>query len=438
MIEQFFRLRENKTTIRREVVAGLTTFAAMSYILVVNPSILSQTGLNYEGLITVTALAAAFGSLAMALLTNYPIALAPGMGLNAYFTYTVVLTQGVPVSAALGLVFWNGILFLILSVSGLRARIANAIPFSLRIGVQCGIGLFIAFIGLQSGGIVAGHPQTLVTLGDFSQPGVILAFSGFLLMLFLVQRGIPGAIIIGIVLLTIIGLLIPATDGSRLTSMPSAIVSAPAPIDETFLQLDLLYLFQNFGAIYPILLALLFVDLFDTIGTLIGVSRRANLLDQNGDLPKMSRAMAADAAATTAGALLGTSTTTSYVESAAGIEAGGRSGLTAVTVAGCFLLALIFTPILTIIPPQATAPALVMVGIFMLHGLARLDFEDLTELAPAFVTMIAMPLTFSISEGIALGFITYVVIKGLSRQADQVTPLTAILALVFLLHYLFL
>jgi len=402
MIEQFFRLRENQTTIRREVVAGLTTFAAMSYILVVNPSILSQTGLSYEGLITVTALAAAFGSLAMALLTNYPIALAPGMGLNAYFTYTVVLTQGIPVSAALGLVFWNGRFqgsahvlptpFHSVSASASSAGSAFSSPLSV-----CRTAV--------SSQAIRRHWSPWVTFPSRASSSPSAAFCSCCFL------------------------------SSAVFPEPS---SSELFIDETFLKLDLLYLFQNFGAIYPILLALLFVDLFDTIGTLIGVSRRANLLDKNGDLPKMSRAMAADATATTAGALLGTSTTTSYVESAAGIEAGGRTGLTAVTVAGCFLLALIFTPILTIIPPQATAPALIMVGIFMLHGLARLDFEDLTELAPAFVTMIAMPLTFSISEGIALGFITYVVIKGLSRQADQVTPLTAVLALVFLLHYLFL
>lgn len=438
MFEKIFRLRENQTTFKRELLAGLTTFAAMSYILVVNPDILSKTGLGYEGLITVTALAAAIGSLAMALLTNYPIALAPGMGLNAYFTYTVVLTQGVPVEAALGLVFWNGILFLILSVSGLRARIAAAIPFSLRIGVQCGIGLFIAFIGLQNGGLVVDHPATLVTLGDFSQPGVILAFSGFFFMIFLVQRGLPGAIIIGILVITIAGLFLPNGQDSQITATPQAIFSAPAPIDETFLRLDLLYAFRHLDTILPILLALLFVDLFDTIGTLIGVSRRARLLDTKGELPKMSRALTADATATSVGALLGTSTTTSYVESAAGVESGGRTGLTAVTVALCFLLALIFTPILAVIPPEATAPALVLVGIFMLHGMARLNFDDLTELAPAFITMIAMPLTFSISEGIALGFITYVVVKGVTGQARQVSKLTAILAIVFLGHYLFL
>lgn len=436
IIEKLFRLRENQTTIRREIIAGLTTFAAMSYILVVNPGILSATGLDFQGLITVTALAAAFGSLAMALLTNYPIALAPGMGLNAYFTYTVVLTQGIPVEAALGLVFWNGILFLGLSLTGVRARIANAIPTSLRIGVQCGIGLFIAFIGLQNAGLVIDHPVTLVTLGDLSNPGPLLALAGLLLMVFLVYREVPGAIVLGILALTFVGLLLPTVGGGSITPAPRGLVSAPRGIEETFLKLDLLYLFKYFNEVWPILLALLFVDLFDTIGTLIGVSRRANLLDREDNLPKMSRALTADAAATTLGALLGTSTTTSYVESAAGVEAGGRTGLTSVTVAICFLLALIFTPLLTIIPPEATAPALILVGIFMVHGMSRLDFDDLTEVAPAFVTMLAMPLTYSISEGIGLGFITYVVVKGTTKRSSEVSLLTAILALVFLLHYL--
>lgn len=436
ILERLFQLRANQTTVRTEVLAGLTTFAAMSYILVVNPGILSQTGMDYRGLITVTALAAAIGSLAMALLTNYPIALAPGMGLNAYFTFTVVLTQGIPVEAALGLVFWNGILFLGLSLSGIRARIARAIPYSLRIGVQCGIGLFIAFIGLQNAGLVADHPVTLVTLGDLNQPGPLLSLVGVLFMVFLVYRQIPGAIVLGILALTFVGFLLPDGEGGSLTPVPEAIFSMPAGIEGTFFQLDLLYTFTHFQTVFPVLLALLFVDLFDTIGTLIGVSRRARLLDENDDLPKMSRALTADATATTVGSLLGTSTTTSYVESAAGVEAGGRTGLTAVTVAICFLLALIFTPILTIIPQQATAPALVLVGIFMIHGFSHLDFEDLTELAPAFITMLTMPLTYSISEGIALGFISFVVIKGLTGRARDITPLTGILAIVFLLHYL--
>jgi AGZA family xanthine/uracil permease-like MFS transporter len=252
----------------------------------------------------------------------------------------------------------------------------------------------------------------------------------------MVYREVPGAIVLGILALTFVGFLLPGSDGQAITPVPEAIFSAPAGIEETFFQLDLLYLFSHFKTVFPILLALLFVDLFDTIGTLIGVSRRANLLDQEDNLPRMSQALTADATATTVGALLGTSTTTSYVESAAGVEAGGRTGLVPTTVAFCFLIALVFTPILSIIPQEATAPALVLVGIFMIHGMSHLDFEDLTEVAPAFITMVAMPLTYSISEGISLGFIAYVVIKGLTGRSSEVSPLTAVLALVFLLHYL--
>ena len=435
MLEKLFKLKAHGTTIRTEVLAGLTTFAAMSYILAVNPDILSATGLDFKGLITVTALASAIGSLLMALLTNYPIALAPGMGLNAYFTYNVVIENEIPIEAALGLVFWNGIIFLILSVTGVRTRIANAIPHSMRIGVQCGIGLFIAFIGLRNGQVIVGDQNTLVTIGDFSSPAVLMTLSGVLLMVFLVYKRVPGAIFVGILALTAVGLLIPQGEG-RLTPFPEQLISAPAPIEETFFRLDLFFLFENFMMVFPIVLALLFVDLFDTIGTLVGVSRSANLLDEKGQLPKMGNALTADAIATTSGALLGTSTVTSYVESAAGVESGGKTGLTAVVVAACFLLALFFSPLIAIIPSAATAPALVMVGIFMLKGIAKLDFDDLTELAPAFMTMVAMPLTYSISEGIGLGFITYVGVKLLTGRFKDVSWLTAVLAIVFLLHYL--
>lgn len=435
MLEKLFKLKAHGTTLRTEVLAGLTTFAAMSYILAVNPDILSATGLDFKGLITVTALASAIGSLLMALLTNYPIALAPGMGLNAYFTYNVVIENEIPVEAALGLVFWNGILFLALSVTGIRTRIARAIPHSMRIGVQCGIGLFIAFIGLRNGQVIVADQNTLVTIGDFASASVLLTLSGILLMVFLVYRRVPGAIFVGILILTVIGFFIPQGEG-RLTPLPEQLISAPAPIEQTFFQLDLLYLFEHFAQVYPIILALLFVDLFDTIGTLVGVSRRANLLDDKGHLPRMGRALTADALATTSGALLGTSTVTSYVESAAGVESGGRTGLTAVVVSACFLLALFFSPLISVIPSAATAPALVMVGIFMIQGIAKLDFDDLTELAPAFMTMVAMPLTYSISEGIGLGFMTYVGVKLLTGRYRDVSWLTAVLAAVFLLHYL--
>ncbi len=434
MVEKLFKLESHHTTFRTEILAGLTTFAAMSYILAVNPAILSETGLGVAGLITVTALAAAAGSLFMAVLTNYPIALAPGMGLNAYFAYNVVIANQIPVQAALGFVFWNGVLFLVLSVTGIRTRIALAIPHSMRIGVQCGIGLFIAFIGLRNGGIIVNNDATLVAIGDLSRPSVLLCLVGILLMVYLVTKRVPGAIFVGILILTLVGLFLPKGSGN-VTAAPGGIVGLPAPIDETFFRLDIFYVFEHFNQAFPIILALLFVDMFDTIGTLVGVSRRAELLNDHGNLPKMGNALTADAAATVTGSLLGTSTVTAYVESAAGVESGGRTGLTAVTVAACFLLALFFWPIIQVIPFEATAPALVLVGIFMLHGVSQLDFDDLTELAPAFITMLTMPLTYSISEGIGLGFISFVGIKLLTGRRRDVSVLTAALAVVFLLHY---
>ncbi|MGJ3241423.1 MAG: NCS2 family permease [Opitutales bacterium] len=437
MLDRLFKLTAHGTTPAREVVAGITTFAAMSYILAVNPEFLSATGMDRAGLVTVTALAAAIGTLVMAGLTNYPLALAPGMGLNAYFAFTVCLGLGIPWQNALGLVFWNGVLFVLLSVTGVRSRVARAIPHSLRIGVQCGIGLFIAFIGLKNGGIIVASDATLVTIGDLSQPGPLLVILGIILTAALVVHRVPGAIILSILAVTMVGMLFPRGDGSEgnITALPDALVSLPSGISETFFALDILYPFTHFAEVYPIILTLLFVDLFDTIGTLIGVSRRANLLDEQGELPKIGGALTADASATIVGACLGTSTTTSYVESAAGVEAGGRTGLTGVTVAGCFLLALLFTPIILIIPPEATAPALVMVGVFMMQGIQHLNLEKITELAPAFVTMLVMPLAFSISEGIGIGFIAFTGVMVLTGRPREVGWLTYLLTGLFLLHY---
>ena len=435
MLDRIFKLKEHHTDVKTEVIAGITTFAAMAYILAVNPGILSNAGLDAATMLTITGLAAAIGCVLMALLTNYPIALAPGMGLNAYFAFTIVLGAGIAPADALALVFWNGIFFLVLSLTGVRSKIADAIPANLRVGVQCGIGLFIAFIGLKNAGIVVDNPATLVTVGDLSKPSSILTIVGFVFMAFLVIKKVPGAIILGILGITLVGLFLPMGDGS-VTAMPDGIMSAPAGIGDMFLSLNLWFPFENFGEVYPLILSLLFVALSDTIGTLIGVSRRADLLDENDKLPKMGNALTADAGATVIGALLGTSTTTSYVESAAGVEAGGRTGLTAITVGACFLIALLFTPIILIIPNQATAPALVMVGVFMMQGVRHLDLDDVALLTPAFVTLLAMPLTFSISEGIGLGFITHVGIQmALGRFGDG-SVVTYILAALFALHYL--
>ena len=434
-LDKTFSLSQHATTVKTEIIAGLTTFAAMSYILIVNPSILGLSGMPVAGLITVTALAACFGTLLMAWLTNYPIALAPGMGLNAFFAFTICLTREIPWEAALGIVFYNGILFLLLTLSGLRQKIADAIPASLKIGVQCGIGLFIAFIGLKNAGLIVDNPATFVGLGDLSQPSILLAFLGIIFTIILVIKKVTGAILISIVTLTVIGLFIP-TESGYLTAMPDGIVGLPAPISDTFFAMDLLYPIVNFATTWDLIFALMFVNMFDTIGTLIGVSKRAKLIDNNGKLPKMGRAMTADAAAGVVGAALGTSPVTSYVESAAGVSAGGRTGLTAVVVAICFLLALFLSPLMLVIPIMATTPALVMVGIFMMDSIKELDFSDLASVATATIALMTMPLTFSISEGIALGFITYVGIKVGTGEFRKVSLITYFMAAVFLLRYL--
>jgi AGZA family xanthine/uracil permease-like MFS transporter len=434
-LDKTFSLSQHATTVKTEIIAGLTTFAAMSYILIVNPSILGLSGMPVAGLITVTALAACFGTLLMAWLTNYPIALAPGMGLNAFFAFTICLTREIPWEAALGIVFYNGILFLLLTLSGLRQKIADAIPASLKIGVQCGIGLFIAFIGLKNAGLIVDNPATFVGLGDLSQPSILLAFLGIIFTIVLVIKKVTGAILISIVTLTVIGLFIP-TESGYLTPMPDAIVGLPAPISDTFFAMDLLYPIVNFATTWDLIFALMFVNMFDTIGTLIGVSKRAKLVDDKGKLPKMGRAMTADAAAGVVGAALGTSPVTSYVESAAGVSAGGRTGLTAVVVAICFLLALFLSPLMLVIPIMATTPALVMVGIFMMDSIKELDFSDLASVATATIALMTMPFTFSISEGIALGFITYVGIKVGTGEFKKVSLITYFMAAVFLLRYL--
>lgn len=436
IISEFFELSEKGTTFKKEIIAGLTTFAAMSYILVVNPNILSASGMPIEGLITVTALAACIGTLVMALMTNYPIAMAPGMGLNAFFAFSICLGRDIPWEAALGIVFWNGILFLILSLLGVRKKIAEAIPSALKIGVQSGIGLFILFIGLKNAGIVVDNPATFVSLGKLSDPAVMLGLFGIVMTIVLVVRNVAGAILISVIALTIIGYFIPSGEGN-LTSAPDGIFGLPESISNTFFAMDIMYPIEHFAQTWDLIFALLFVNMFDTIGTLIGVSRKAKLVNEQGELPKMGSAMTADASASVVGAALGTSPVTSYVESAAGVSVGGRTGLTAIIVSLCFVLALFLTPLMKIIPVMATTPALVMVGIFMMESFRQIDFDDMPSMATATIAMIAMPLTFSISEGIALGFITYVGIMLGTGKYKQVSLITYILAAVFLGRYLF-
>ena len=437
MLEKLFGLKAAKTTVRTEFLAGITTFAAMAYILAVNPAILSNAGMPVPALITVTAIAAALGCFLMAVMTNYPIAQAPGMGTNSYFAFVICIGSGLPWQTALALTFWNGIIFLILSVTGLRSKLAESLPNGVKIGIQCGIGFFIAFIGLKSVGIVIAHEATLVSIGDLKAPASLMVMGGLAFMTFLTIRKVSGALLITILGLTLIGLIIPS-QGAMVTSVPDGIVSLPSSISETFLKLDILYPIKHFPEIADVLITLLLLDLFDSIGTLVGLSRRANLVRKDGSMPKMGKALTADAVATVAGSLFGTSTTTSYIESAAGIESGGRTGLTSVVTGLCFLVALIFTPIILIVPAAATAPALVMVGAFMAQGLKELKFDDLSEVVPAFITMLMIPLTFSITEGIGLGLTLYSLILLLSGRAKEAPVLSYAISIVFVIYYAFL
>lgn len=437
-LEQFFRIKENGTTIRRELTAGVTTFTAMAYILAVNPDMLSQTGMDRGALITATALASALMTAVMALTTNYPIALAPGMGLNAFFTFTVCIGMGIPWQAALGLVFYSGLLFCLLTFTGIRKKLINAIPHEIKIAISCGIGIFIAFIGLQNGHIVVAQPTTLVTLGNISSSESLLVLSGIMMTGAFVWRKVRGGVVITIITLTLLGLMIPKSDGSGMvTSLPEGFVGMPDSLAPLFLQLDLAYLWTHFHYAFPVVLALLFVDFFDTMGTLIGVSKAGGFLNSKGELPRVERALAADATATMAGACLGTSTVVCYIESATGVEDGGRTGLTALSTSVCFLLALFFTPVIMIIPSAATAPALVIVGIMMMQSISELDFRDFSVAAPAFMTMVMMPLSFSITEGIGFGFITYVGIKLGAGKGREIPAAAYVIAGLFVLHYLY-
>jgi len=436
MLEKYFHLKANQTRPAREVSAGVTTFAAMAYILVVNPAILANAGMPPEGVVVATAMAAAVGCLVMAFLTNYPIAVAPGMGTNAYFAFVICLGMEVPWQAALGMTFWNGLIFLLLSVTGFRRQLAESLPEGVKIGIQVGIGFFIAFIGLKNVGIIIQDEATFVSIGEVASPGPVLVLLGVVLMVFLTMKRIPGAILGSIFLIALIGLFIPQ-GGEPITALPEAVISWPDGWAGVLGQLDVFYLFQNWQTALPVVLTLLILDLFDSIGTLVGLSHRAGLVNEEGKMPKMGRALSADSVATMVGAVFGTSTTTSYIESAAGVESGGRTGLTSIVTAVCFLLAIFFTPVFIAIPAIATAPALIMVGILMAQGIERLDFQDYTQLAPAVLTMLTIPLTFSITEGIGIGLFVFVLLQVFRLRFREVPLLTWVIAVLFVLHYLY-
>ncbi|WP_432453731.1 MULTISPECIES: NCS2 family permease [unclassified Agarivorans] len=428
MLEKLFKLKAHGTDLRTEVIAGITTFLTMAYIIFVNPSMLAATGMDQGAVFVATCLAAAIGCFIMGLYANYPIAQAPGMGLNAFFTYGVVLGMGHTWQVALGAVFLSGCIFTCLSLFKVREWIINSIPQTLRVGIAAGIGLFLGFIALQNAGIVVDNSATLISLGHQNPHQMILAALGFFLIIGLEYRKVKGGVLISILAITALSIVLGYSQYHGVMSMPPN----PAP---TFLQLDIAGAFDI--SMLSVIFAFLFVDLFDTAGTLTAVAQRGNLLDEHGHLPNLKKALLADSTATVTGSLLGTSSTTSYVESGAGVEVGGRTGLTAVVVGILFVLALLFSPLAGMIPAYATAGALFYVCILMLSGLVNVDWTDLTEAAPAAIVAILMPLSFSIADGIAVGFISYAVIKLLAGRHKEVPLSVWVLALVFLLKFAF-
>ena len=433
-MERLFRLSENGTTVRTELLAGLTTFVTMAYILFVNPNILKAAGMPVEATFAATCVASAFATLLMGLLANYPIAVAPGMGLNAYFTYTVCIGMGLPWQTALGAVFISGVVFFFLTVTRVREWIIEGVPQVLRLSISVGIGLFIAFIGLRNAGIIVKNDATLVALGDMRSPGVLVAVAGLLLTVFLMARRVRGGLLLGILATAAVAILAGVSPAPHGLSSFAALSNPFLALKATAFQMDVMAALKV--GLFSILFSFTFVDLFDNVGTLIGVSRKAGLLDQKGSLPRIGRALLADSVGTMFGALMGTSTVTSYVESAAGVAEGGRTGLTAVVTALLFLLALVFAPMVGLIPPQATAPALIVVGILMTTEIRSIRFDDFTEAVPAFLTMLMMPLTYSIAQGLAFGFTSYTLVKLLSGRHRENSAVTYTLAALFILHFI--
>ena len=450
-MERFFKLKENNTDVRTEVIAGLTTFMTMAYILAVNPSILSASGMEPNAILTATALASFIGCIIMALLANYPFALAPGLGLNAYFAYTICGTMGYSWQFALFAVFVEGLIFIVLSLTNVREAIFNAIPLQLKKGVSVGIGLFCAFIGLQNANIVV-DGATLVTVVDFKENfhtvgiGALLAIIGLLLIAVLYVKNVKGAMLIGILATWILGIICQLLGVYQVD--PEAGFYSLIPSWSSF---DLFAIKSTFGQCFNfsemtfnivdfivIMFSFLFVDLFDTLGTLVGVANKANMLDKDGKLPRIKQALLADAVATSAGAVLGTSTTTTFVESSSGVAEGGRTGLASIVTGFLFLVSLFLAPIFTTIPGFATAPALIFVGFLMISAVVEIDFKDITEAIPAYLCLLCMPLMYSISEGIAVGIISYVVINVASGKAKKVNPLMYVLSVLFVLKYILL
>ena len=435
MFQKLFGFDPSTMTLRKEVIGGITTFLTMAYILAVNPSILSATGMDAGAVFTTTCISAVVATLVMALYAKLPFSLAPGMGLNAFFAFTIVLTMGYTWQFALTAVLIEGLIFILLTITGMRQYIVNAIPLVLRRAISPGIGLFIAFVGLQSAGIVKSSEATVITLGDLHSPGVLLAMFGILLTAALMVRKVTGALLIGILITTIIGIPLGITNYS-------GIISTPPSIEPIFWQFE----WHNIltADMIVVVLTFLFIDMFDTIGTLIGVSNRAGMVDDDGNVTRINQAFMADAVGTTVGAMLGTSTVTVYVESASGVNAGGRSGLTSLTTAICFVIALLFAPLFLAIPSQATAAALILVGVMMMYEVRKVDFSDYVTGIPCFICIVLMPLTYSISDGILMGVISYVLIhlfSGTLKDKDERNNMnwaTILLAVLFICRYAFL
>ena len=420
-LEKFFKISALNSSIRVELLAGLTTFLAMSYIIILNPSILGDTGIDKDAVFVATCIASAFGCILMGLVANYPIALAPGMGLNAYFTYDVCLGLGVPWQVALAAVCVSGVIFVIFSLTGVRQAIINGMPQSLKFAIVAGIGLFLTLIGLESANIVVDHPKTLVTLGNIKSPAVLLSLLGFFIIVALDHFRVRGAIIISILTITLLAIVFHVGDAEF-----NGVVGKIPSIAPTFMQMNFKDLFTP--ALFSVIFVFFLVDLFDSTGTMIGVAHRAGLLDKQGNLPHLNRALLADSTAIVAGSALGTSSVTAYVESAAGAAAGGKTGLTAIVVGVLFLAALWFSPLVKSVPAIATAPALIFVGILMMKSCLEIDWNDLSEAAPAFFTIAFMPFTYSIANGIAMGFISYAIVKALCGKAREVSIMVWVIA----------
>lgn len=428
LFDRYFKLNENQTSVKQEMLGGLTTFVTMAYIIIVNPQILAQAGMPAEGVVFATCVSAAIASLVMGLYANYPIALAPGMSLNAYFTYSVCIGMHIPWRTALAVVFFSGVLFLLLTVTRVREQIVNGIPDCLKHSTAAGIGMFIAFVGLRNAKLVVASSATFVALGSFADKEVQCACFGLLLTLVLVSRKVHGAILIGILGTSVLGVL------RGLANWPATIFSMPHPAS-TFLQLD--FRGASHLGLLEILFAFLFVDLFDNVGTLVGVCEQGGFI-RNGKIPRVGRVLLADAVGTIVGSMTGTSTVTSYIESAAGVAAGARTGLSNVAVAALFLMATFCSPLATAIPAYATAPALILVGVLMAQSIPQIAWNDFSEAVPAFITMLATPLTFSIATGLSLGLISFTLVKIAAGKMREITPLIWILTVLFVLRYVYL